>query len=108
MTFTARDFIGASQAAFLLGGPLDAFQGLSIDTRTLQEGDLFFAIPGPHHDGHDHLEDAARKGAAGCVIQSLDQRVNFERSRPPANPGIAPALEARGRASAAHLRGAMR
>ncbi|OGR91722.1 MAG: hypothetical protein A2992_08450 [Elusimicrobia bacterium RIFCSPLOWO2_01_FULL_59_12] len=75
--------MGASQAAFLLGGPLDAFQGLSIDTRTLQEGDLFFAIPGPHHDGHDHLEDAARKGAAGCVIQSLDQRVNFERSRPP-------------------------
>ena len=42
--------------------------GWSIDTRTLAAGDLFFALRGPSHDGHDHVEEAIRKGAAGVVV----------------------------------------
>ena len=42
--------------------------GFSIDTRTLAEGDLFFALRGPSHDGHDHVAEAIRKGAAGVVV----------------------------------------
>ena len=40
--------------------------GLSIDTRTLKEGDLFVALKGEHRDGHDFVRAAfdARAGAA--------------------------------------------
>src|SRR6476659_5138835 len=40
----------------------------SVDTRTLQKGDIFFALSGARTDGHDFLEDAVRKGAGGICI----------------------------------------
>ena len=47
--------------------------GVSIDTRTLMPGDLFFAIKGDRSDGHDHVRDAFEKGAAALrkQIQTL-------------------------------------
>lgn len=42
--------------------------GLSIDTRTLQTGDLFFALEGEASDGHDYALQAIEKGAAAIVI----------------------------------------
>ncbi len=42
--------------------------GVSIDTRTLQPGDLFFAIKGGAHDGHDHVARAFEAGASAAVI----------------------------------------
>ena len=43
--------------------------GASIDTRSLQPGDLFFAIRGVAQDGHDHVRTALAKGAAAAVLQ---------------------------------------
>lgn len=43
--------------------------GVSIDTRTLQPGDLFVALQGPNFDGHDFLEAAYEKGAAASLVQ---------------------------------------
>jgi UDP-N-acetylmuramyl-tripeptide synthetase/UDP-N-acetylmuramoyl-tripeptide--D-alanyl-D-alanine ligase len=45
-----------------------AVNGISIDTRTLAEGDLFFAIKGEANDGHDYVVTALEKGAAAAVI----------------------------------------
>ena len=42
--------------------------GVSIDSRTLQPGDLFFAIKGPNSDGHDYVAAALASGAAAAVI----------------------------------------
>ena len=42
--------------------------GVSIDSRTVQAGDLFVAIVGPNSDGHDYIADALGKGAAGAVV----------------------------------------
>ena len=47
--------------------------GVSIDSRTLQTGDIFFAIKGPHFDGHDFVSQAIDGGAA-CVVISDHQR----------------------------------
>lgn len=41
---------------------------LSIDTRTLQKGDIFIAFSGNQVDGHDFIYDAFEKGAAGIII----------------------------------------
>jgi len=42
--------------------------GVSIDTRTLQEGDLFVAIRGEANDGHDFVAKAFEAGAAAAVV----------------------------------------
>ncbi|MGB7976531.1 MAG: Mur ligase family protein, partial [Roseiarcus sp.] len=42
--------------------------GVSIDSRTLEAGDLFFAIRGDAHDGHDHVARAFEAGAAAAVV----------------------------------------
>lgn len=55
------------RAASGAAGP--AVAGWSIDTRTLQSGDLFFALRGPNHDGHEHVPTALAKGAAGAVVE---------------------------------------
>ncbi|WP_420638276.1 UDP-N-acetylmuramoyl-L-alanyl-D-glutamate--2,6-diaminopimelate ligase [Candidatus Poriferisocius sp.] len=46
-----------------------AVTGLAHDSRRVQPGDLFFCVPGAHHDGHDHAPEALRRGAAGLVVQ---------------------------------------
>ncbi len=51
-----------------LAGADARFSGVSSDTRTLAEGDLFVALTGPNHDGHDFLEQAAGAGAAGALV----------------------------------------
>lgn len=43
--------------------------GVSIDTRAIVPGDLFTAIRGPNHDGHDHVADALAKGAAAAMVE---------------------------------------
>ena len=42
--------------------------GWSVDTRTIEPGDLYFALRGPSNDGHDYVEEALRKGAVGVVV----------------------------------------
>ena len=42
--------------------------GISIDSRTLQAGDLFIALQGPHFDGHHFVEEAFRKGAGAALV----------------------------------------
>ncbi len=42
--------------------------GVSIDSRTIQPGELFIAIHGPSHDGHDHVAAALASGAAAGVV----------------------------------------
>lgn len=43
--------------------------GVSIDSRTVRAGELFFAIRGPRHDGHNHVATALVSGAAAAVVE---------------------------------------
>jgi UDP-N-acetylmuramoyl-tripeptide--D-alanyl-D-alanine ligase len=56
--------LGAAPSA-----PLElAVGGVSIDTRTLAAGDMFFAIKGERRDGHDHAARAFDAGASAAVV----------------------------------------
>lgn len=44
-------------------------QGYSIDSRTIQPGELFFAVKGERLDGHDFVDQALGKGATAAVIR---------------------------------------
>ena len=61
--------------------PSTAVGGVSIDSRTLEPGDLFFAIRGDAHDGHDHVARAFEAGAAAAVVS---------RERAPQLAGLGP------------------
>jgi UDP-N-acetylmuramoyl-tripeptide--D-alanyl-D-alanine ligase len=43
-------------------------KGLSIDTRSLKTGDLFVALRGDRHDGHDFVSAAFQAGAAAALV----------------------------------------
>ncbi|HED18580.1 MAG TPA: UDP-N-acetylmuramoyl-tripeptide--D-alanyl-D-alanine ligase [Gammaproteobacteria bacterium] len=63
-----------SQAAQILDakwlGTDVTFHGISTDTRTLAEGNLFVALQGPNFDGHDYLEQAQKMGAVAAAVTS--------------------------------------
>jgi len=42
--------------------------GISIDSRTIREGDLFVALCGERFDGHVFVDQALRAGASGAVV----------------------------------------
>src|SRR5262249_37605367 len=70
-TRTIRDIVRGTQGA-LVGGDLSVpVSGVSIDSRTLNVGDVFFAIRGHRLDGHDYLRDAAARGASCLVVHTL-------------------------------------
>jgi UDP-N-acetylmuramoyl-tripeptide--D-alanyl-D-alanine ligase len=65
-----------AQVSDILGLPKPASDvavtGYSIDSRTIQPGQLFFAIRGPRFDGHDFVREVLEKGAAGAVVEKGD------------------------------------
>ncbi|HYH93551.1 MAG TPA: UDP-N-acetylmuramoyl-tripeptide--D-alanyl-D-alanine ligase [Candidatus Saccharimonadales bacterium] len=65
--FTADDLVR------LTGGRLLArsdrpIHGAAVDSRLIAPGMLFVALPGEHTDGHAHLAEAVRRGAAALVV----------------------------------------
>jgi UDP-N-acetylmuramoyl-tripeptide--D-alanyl-D-alanine ligase len=61
----------AADAATATGGSNTAdwvATGISIDTRSLAAGDLFVALRGSNHDGHDFVCAALERGAGAAVV----------------------------------------
>jgi len=48
--------------------------GLSIDTRSLNKGEAFFAIKGENRDGHDFVDGALKAGAGLAVVARANAR----------------------------------
>jgi UDP-N-acetylmuramoyl-tripeptide--D-alanyl-D-alanine ligase len=48
--------------------PVARVAGVSIDSRTVRRGDLFVAIHGPRHDGHDYVASALGRGALAALV----------------------------------------
>ena len=44
--------------------------GISFDTRRINEGDLFIALPG-ERDGHDFVKSAFDRGAAAAMVTKI-------------------------------------
>lgn len=53
--------------------------GVSIDTRTIEKGDLFFALSGPNFDGHTYVKTALDSGAAGAIVNKKVAGVSNDR-----------------------------
>ncbi|GBC93436.1 UDP-N-acetylmuramoyl-L-alanyl-D-glutamate--2, 6-diaminopimelate ligase [bacterium HR15] len=49
-----------------------SIRGIQVDSRRVQQGDLFVALTGAHHDGHHFLSDALARGAAALLVSNTD------------------------------------
>ena len=82
-------------------GPVPAaLGGASIDTRTIQPGDLFFALQGEARDGHAFVADALARGAAAAVV-AAGREGEFSAGPLFVVPDVLAAMEAMGRAARA-------
>lgn len=63
--------LAADAMSGVLHGNNGPFDGISTDTRTISDGQLFFALQGPNFDGRDYVGQAKAKGAAGAVVSSM-------------------------------------
>lgn len=63
-----RELIKAVSGKIIQGDQDCLISRISIDSRTLIPGDLFFAIIGPSFDGHDFIIEAFNRGAVGAVV----------------------------------------
>jgi UDP-N-acetylmuramoyl-tripeptide--D-alanyl-D-alanine ligase len=65
--FTVEEIVRGTRGALLAGDLGIAVSGVSIDSRSLQVGEAFFAIHGERLDGHAFLRDSVGRGA-GCLV----------------------------------------
>ena len=57
-----------------------SFYGVSIDSKSIQKGNLFVSIKGRKHDGHDYVKEAISKGASNCVISKNNLKIEKNKS----------------------------
>lgn len=67
-TLTIGEAAAATNGRLNPRGADALFAGVSIDSRTLERGQLFVAIAGPRFDGHAFLAEAAARGAAAALV----------------------------------------
>ncbi len=60
----------AINGELLLGSPESRVTGISTDSRSIKEGELFFALKGENYNGHKFVAQAISNGAVGAVISS--------------------------------------
>ena len=66
--WTVNEILEASGGKLISGSGEAVFTSISTDSRTIGAGALFVALVGPNFDGHAFIEDAARRGAAGFLV----------------------------------------
>ncbi|HMF93654.1 MAG TPA: UDP-N-acetylmuramoyl-tripeptide--D-alanyl-D-alanine ligase [Vicinamibacterales bacterium] len=71
--------VAAAAGGVVAGDPGQAFDGASIDTRTLKPGELFIAIRGERFDGAEFVDAAIDAGAAGIMADRRSAKAFAER-----------------------------
>lgn len=78
--WTSQDVAAATQGK--TSGNWDA-DGICIDSRSIEAGDLFIALEGPKFDGHDFVVEALEHGASAAMVSCIPtdgkQTVNADR-----------------------------
>ena len=69
--FSLRDLVQATGGRLREVDHADArFDRVSIDSREIQFGEVFWALKGEHHDGHDFVNQALEREARLCVVST--------------------------------------
>jgi UDP-N-acetylmuramoyl-tripeptide--D-alanyl-D-alanine ligase len=71
------DFVlNSTKGKLVSGRGHGSFSGVSTDSRNISDGEIFFALKGDNHDGHEYIDEALKKGASGAVIEDSSRAHN--------------------------------
>jgi len=97
MTFILEEILKATGGRLLQGKEKTSFPGISTDSRTVAEGELFIALKGERFDGHQFAIEALKKSAGGVIIEEDKVRdIRWNGYRPSAVIAVKDALHALG------------
>jgi UDP-N-acetylmuramoyl-tripeptide--D-alanyl-D-alanine ligase len=97
MTFSLEEVLKATGGRLLQGEERTLFRGISTDSRTIAEGELFIALKGDRFDGHHYALEALKKKAGGVVIEEDKIRdIRWNGYRPSAVIAVKDTLRALG------------
>lgn len=80
MKFTLAEIISATGAKLIWGKDISGKFGISTDTRTIKENDIYLPLRGENFDGHTFISNAINAGAVGYFTQNekvIDSRAQF-------------------------------
>lgn len=66
--FTLGEILAATGGSLAGGEYQRSFSGISTDTRTIRQGNMFVALQGEKFDGHDFIVRAVDNGAGGVIV----------------------------------------
>jgi UDP-N-acetylmuramoyl-tripeptide--D-alanyl-D-alanine ligase len=69
MRLALEDILKATSGRLASFATEEVIGGVSTDSRNVQPGDLFVALKGERHDGHQYLGDVFAKGAVAALVQ---------------------------------------
>jgi murE/murF fusion protein len=67
--WTVGEILKATGGELFCGDSNNTFAGISIDSRRISVEDLFIAIKGDVHDGHNFIVDVMKKGVGGFLVE---------------------------------------
>lgn len=70
-----RELIEGIRVVSVTGNAGAEVGSLGLDSRHVMPGQMFFAVPGTHADGHAYIPDAGAKGAAAIVCERMPDTV---------------------------------
>ncbi len=70
-----KDILYKASISAVSGDTNQAVTGIAMDSREVQDGNLFVAVKGTQVDGHDYIESALDTGAASIVCEELPQHL---------------------------------
>jgi len=68
-SFSGEEIVAATGGVLLAGSRYARVRRICTDSREAREGDLFIALQGEAHDGHQFVKDALSLGVNGVVIE---------------------------------------
>ena len=69
--YRLRDLVEGTRGTLVSNAEgAECFTGISIDSRTTRPGQVFFALRGKVHDGHDFIRESWKKGAVMAVVDT--------------------------------------
>ncbi len=71
--FRIGEIVSIVRGQLLYGSPQSIVRGISIDSRTIKNEDIFIAIKGKRFDGHNFIQDAIKKGVSVAIISNPDK-----------------------------------
>jgi UDP-N-acetylmuramoyl-tripeptide--D-alanyl-D-alanine ligase len=74
--FTVEEVCLATEGNLVNSIGLVNFTGVSTDTRTVKQGDLFIPLVGESFDGHDFIEQAIKNGASGVIFSRKNMLIS--------------------------------